>query len=218
MSASNLVGQTFGEWIVVAEHDAEKQRRRRYVCSCVCGEERLVLAQNLLNGRSAGHQCLNKTFPFLPRNASKAICSTHARHSWYQMFHRCYNKSYDAYDRYGGAGVTVCERWFYLQNFLDDMGDSAIGMTVDRISPYGNYELDNCRWATRAEQNRNKKKHHFLSYNGERKLLVDWARTLNIPQGTLYNRVRAGWKEKDIISTPINTGKRNKKARTHAVS
>jgi len=76
--------------------------------------------------------------------------------SWDGMKQRCLNPKATGYARYGGAGVTVCDRWLSFENFLADMGARPEGTTLDRINPTLGYEPGNCRWATRSEQNRNR--------------------------------------------------------------
>lgn len=79
--------------------------------------------------------------------------------SWDDMKKRCQYPGHKAYHRYGGRGITVCERWDGprgFANFLEDMGERPPGKTLDRWpNPDGNYEPGNCRWATMKEQRHN---------------------------------------------------------------
>lgn len=77
--------------------------------------------------------------------------------SWRAMLQRCKNPNHDRYSYYGGRGVTVHAEWTKFENFLRDMGERPTGKTLDRINPYGNYEPSNCRWATKKQQERNKR-------------------------------------------------------------
>lgn len=73
------------------------------------------------------------------------------------MFTRCRNPNHEAHYRYGGAGIDVCERWESFENFLMDMGERPAGTSIDRIDNARGYEPDNCRWATKLEQSRNRR-------------------------------------------------------------
>jgi hypothetical protein len=77
--------------------------------------------------------------------------------SWRAMLQRCKNPKHDRYQYYGGRGVTVHAEWTKFENFLKDMGERPDGKTLDRIETNGNYEPGNCRWATKKQQERNKR-------------------------------------------------------------
>ena len=75
---------------------------------------------------------------------------------WRAMIQRCTNPNTTHYDRYGGRGISVCERWLKFENFLADMGEKPKGLTLDRIDNNGNYENSNCRWVTHKENCNNR--------------------------------------------------------------
>jgi hypothetical protein len=76
--------------------------------------------------------------------------------AWENMRNRCLKKENPSFHRYGGRGIKICDRWLNsFENFYADMGDRPEGMEIDRRNNDGNYEPDNCRWATPRENTRN---------------------------------------------------------------
>lgn len=125
---------------------------------------------------------------------------------WKSMMQRCNNPKASNYYRYGALGIVVCERWRDFAYFLMDMGECpGKEMTLDRIDNSKGYGPGNCRWATMAEQNRNRSHCVMLTHNGITRNITDWATSLGMRPQTLTERIRLGWTPERAITQPINT-------------
>jgi hypothetical protein len=103
---------------------------------------------------------------------------------------------------YYARGIRVCARWQAFEAFLEDMGESPDGLTIDRIDGSRGYEPGNCRWATYVEQANNVCSNVRLSLNGKTQTLAEWAREIGINHNTLVYRVRRGWSPERAIGQP----------------
>lgn len=152
---------------------------------------RSYLPQFGFNQKIAGSYC----------SLTHGMSGTPTWKSWDSMIQRCTNENSPDYPRYGGAGITICERWMKFENFYADMGKRPEGMTLDRFpDKKGNYEPGNCRWATPAEQQRNLKSNTYVAYKGETKLLIDWAEEKGIPRDLLRQRLNRGMKDDELFA------------------
>lgn len=114
---------------------------------------------------------------------------------WQHMIGRCTNPNGGrSWANYGGRGIRVCERWRdSFEEFLSDMGPRpSSGHSIDRIDNDGNYEPGNCRWATLAEQARNRRGNLRITHNGETLCVRDWSVRTGIGETTLAYRLKAG--------------------------
>jgi hypothetical protein len=182
---------------------AEEKVRGRpaWVCKCDCGNEVTVAAGQLRNGtESCG--CLQ-------REAVQRVGLANRKHghksggkpspeysTWEAMRARCYRSTNIAWDRYGGRGIKVCDRWKdSFENFLADMGPRPEGCSLDRIDNDGDYTPENCRWSTSGEQSKNRNNNAWLVHpvTGEKRITRDWERVLGLSAGALAHRLRNGW-------------------------
>ena len=124
---------------------------------------------------------------------------------WAAMKQRCLNPNHPHYKDWGGRGITVCERWLSFDNFLADMGEKPPKMQIDRIDNDGNYEPENCRWASPKQQLLNTRRTRLVTFNGQTKALSEWADELGINRSTLYKRInRSGWTPEDALATEVH--------------
>jgi hypothetical protein len=124
--------------------------------------------------------------------------------AWVNMRQRCNNPDNHNYINYGGRGISYCKEWNDFAVFYSDMGNPPDKMTLDRIDNALGYFKENCRWATRTEQSRNKRDNVNLTYGGITKTLSEWAREFGIQRLTLRHRVLvAKWPVSRALTTPV---------------
>lgn len=114
---------------------------------------------------------------------------------WRAMLDRCNHRARPESARnYRDRGIRVCERWQRFEFFLADVGRRpAPHLTLERIDNDGHYEPGNVRWATRAEQNENRRNTRRISFNGKTQSIAAWNRELGLGYGVLRRRLKEGW-------------------------
>lgn len=127
---------------------------------------------------------------------------------WRGMINRCTNPNEPSYPNYGGRGIEVCQRWMEFPTFYADMGDCPNGHSLDRIDNSLGYSPDNCRWATRLQQARNRRGRVFLSVDGKTQTIAEWSEETGIGLQTIWARINKGWPEERAVKEPIRISKR----------
>jgi hypothetical protein len=160
-NARDLTGMIFGRLTVVASTERRADHHVVWRCLCTCGAETFVRSTYLTTGITTSCGCLNREITRMRRTthgSARHGSRTATYRSWESMKRRCLNPNDPAFARYGGRGITVCDRWLCFEHFRDDMGERPHGLSIDRFpNNDGNYEPGNCRWATRLEQTRNRR-------------------------------------------------------------
>ncbi len=125
--------------------------------------------------------------------------------SWQKMKERCLVPSCPSFKDYGDRGITICARWLNsFENFYADMGKKPEGYSIERINNEIGYTPENCKWATRAEQNANKRSNVHITHNGERLMIRDWSRRLGGDDWLVGGRLKRGWDEIRAVTTPLH--------------
>lgn len=173
------------------------------LAKCACGTTKLVNRSHLLAGRSKSCGCYN--LEVLRARVTRHGHSVNGKSTttfniWMGMFARCHSPTSPAYKRYGGRGIKVCRRWNKFENFLSDMGERpSRAHSLDRINNDGGYSPSNCRWATRAQQNRNRSNNQWLTIDGKTAIITDWAVATGVGDGTIRWRLAHGWSPEKAI-------------------
>lgn len=125
---------------------------------------------------------------------------------WIGMRRRCENDKHDAYERYGGRGISVCKEWSDYETFATWALENGYeeDLTIERKDVNGNYCPDNCCWITRSDQARNRRSSTFITYKGETKTAAEWARDLGFGKHTILRRFKKGLPIEEVMS-PVKT-------------
>lgn len=203
--ALNLEGKQFGRWTVIEKAGHSRHKKVLWRCRCSCGNERFVGTGELMSGGTKSCGCLKNEL-VRARMTTHGKINTRLYSIWGGMKSRCHNKNGPGYYDYGGRGITVCKEWENFDQFYEWAMKNGYrdDLTIDRIDVNGNYEPDNCRWITNAEQQRNKRDNHYITYNGETNVLRDWSKILGINESTLSHRINSyGWSVERAFTTPV---------------
>ncbi len=195
------IGNAFGR-LVVIEKITIKNFGTRYKCRCECGSEILAEKHNLKSGNTKSCGCLHRE-----THTTHGLTHSRVYKVWKAMIQRCDNPKNPFFYNYGGRGIKVDERWHTFENFFEDMGHPPDGLTIEREDNNGNYEKDNCRWATYVDQLNNRRNNFYIEAFGRKQTLTQWAREYDMPVTTLKNRlVRGKWTPEVALSTPTQKG------------
>jgi hypothetical protein len=194
----DLEGRRFDRLLVTA-FAGRKGKKVLWRCRCDCGGESIAFATSLTAGKHRSCGCLQR----------ETVTSHGRSHSpeyrtWAVMNSRCHRANATGYDRYGGRGIAVCDRWRHsFENFLADMGERpTLAHTIERKDVDGPYSPENCVWATRVEQADNTTRTRRYTHNGETLSMTRWAVRVGLKPTTLRNRLDAGMSFAAAIAAP----------------
>lgn len=206
---NSIIGREFGRLKVIQEAPRHITPCgaifRQSVCKCRCGNTVTVFNNALLSGASKSCGCFR-----LERLREVVLTHGHSNphsktyNSWASMIQRCTNPKDRRFKDYGAVGIKVCKRWRNsFEAFLADMGECPPKLSIDRWpNPHGNYDISNCRWATRKQQQRNLRKTKIFTIRGITGCLPDLCERFSIDSGLVHGRLKIGWDVERAFTTP----------------
>jgi len=189
-TAANLLGKKFSRLTVIRREGIIWESHAAWFCECECGGTTITSSHALTAGHKRSCGCLEKE-----NNDSlfkHGHYGTRTYRIWVNMKTRCTNPSNRFFYRYGGRGITMCDKWQDFEGFYDDMGACPDGMTIERINNDLGYSADNCRWATMKDQANNRKSNIKIEIDGVTKNLKEWSEHFGVKYCNVYSRYKQG--------------------------
>lgn len=129
---------------------------------------------------------------------------------WLEVKRRCYNPNFKDFKNYGGRGIKMCDEWkSSFSNFYNSLGQRPTPKhQIDRIDNEGNYEPDNCRWATRREQANNKRNNRLVTIHGKTKTFSGWSDETGLSRELIRDRYYKGHRGNRLLIPKIIRGEK----------
>lgn len=204
----DLSGKKFGLWTVIKIDGRNKQKQIMWLCLCECGNIKRISTSTLNYGSSTScGKCIARD-ALIKKNTRHGECKINGKQNatteyraWKEMKGRCYNINNNNYHNYGARGISVCERWLGKNgwfNFINDIGRKPSPLhSLERIKVNENYQADNCKWATRKEQNSNRRNNVHLTFDGLTLLQSEWCKLIGVTSAAMLT-ARKKYKEETI--------------------
>lgn len=196
----DLTGRKYRGFLVLKRTGTRANGAVLWLCRCDCGKELILCSADFTSDsrqRSGCRDCFMKTF------ITHGMTGTKEHHAWNDMRSRCDLKKNTGYKDYGGRGIGYSDEWSDFAVFIKDMGLAPSPKhTLERINVNGNYQADNCKWATIKEQSRNKRNSRMVCIDGETKCLAEWCEIYRAKHNLVSRRLQAGWPIKEAMSIP----------------
>lgn len=228
-NAADLSGSKFGRLTALEWTGRRERNALVWKFQCDCGNVVERVGVEVVRGRCHSCGCLAaevsaNSLEKYARPARVIASTTHGQsrtltfYTWGGIKDRCLNPKNKNFAAYGDRGIKICQRWTdSFENFLADMGPKPKGKTIDRIDVNGNYEPNNCRWATPKTQGRNRRNNVTLTHGGRTATIAEWSEITGIGSKTIAYRLRSGWSDEEALTKPTdhsngwNNGKRKRK-------
>ena len=200
---SMKAGERYGRLLSAEFAGRDKRRRSLWRFVCDCGESVVLSTNSVRIGNTQSCGCLRK----------EAIGNLNKKHGmkdrseykiWKAIRARCNCITDAAYPNYGGRGIKLCERWNDFLTFLRDMGPRPAGSSIERVDNSRGYSPENCIWADRKTQARNKRNNAIVEFQGREMCLAEAVELAGAEYKTAWTRIfRHGWSVERALTEPV---------------
>lgn len=193
MKFIDLTGMRFGCLKVLDLFLKHKRNGSKWLCECDCGRYGSFWGTQLKSKGIKSCGCYKKVIT-KERNTKHNMTNMPEYSVWKDIKKRCYDENSTSYPNYGGRGIKMSKEWYLnFSIFYDNMGARPSSEhSIERIDNNGDYYKENCVWATRHEQSRNKRTNNLITFNNETKCVKDWAKELNCSYQAITKRLKSG--------------------------
>lgn len=201
-------GERHNRLTAVARVEVNKHGKAIWSFLCSCGNEHKATACSVRSGNTKSCGCQNIE-ALAARNKTYGASDSSEYNTWCAMIGRCTNPNNHAFDYYGGRGITVCDLWRQsFEAFYADMGPKPTPKhTIERMENNGSYCKENCKWATRSEQARNRRSIRTIIVNGKTMSLAEAVERSGLIYITVWRRLQLGWSTERAISVPARSAR-----------
>ncbi len=193
----DISGEIYGQLKAIEFCGKTKHNQAIWTFECTaCGNVIERPAHVVRNGNTRSCGCVTNALKSKNR-ATHGLANRPEYSSYRAMLARCFNQKNNLFHRYGGRGITVCDRWVGEDgptNFFADMGEKpSKGHSIERIDNDGNYCPTNCVWATRSEQMQTRSTTRLIRFDDLEMSIAAWERHLGFGLGVVRDRLNRGW-------------------------
>lgn len=201
----DMTGHHFGNVVAIKKVGSCPSGDLKWLFMCGCGNYFEANGYSVRSGRIS-------SCPSCGRNRAAKSSIKHGKSNspefriWTDMHTRCYNQNSTGYKNYGGRGISVCAQWHDFSIFFEDMGcRPSKTHSIERLDVNKGYSPENCVWATRQDQARNKRNNIQITISGETKSLPEWCDVYECSKGAAYERYYRGLRGEAVFKTCFKT-------------
>ena len=192
----DLTNKTFGRLKVLGLAGKSNCGHSIWFCTCICGK--IIKRQSNLLSRSKTPSCgCYSVEETIKRNLEHGLSGSEHYKAWKSIKDRCYNPNSKSYKDYGARGITMAKEWLtnykcFYNYIVKNLGAKPKSFSLDRIDNSKGYEPGNLRWASRVQQNRNRRNTKFITYKDKTMTIKEWADFLGVKYDTLHDATSKG--------------------------